>query len=165
MTPREMALRLALVKVLGDELKTAKAVTDGEIRDEWRPKDRITATLPDGREVGTVTLTSGRKAARLSDEIAYEMWVRVVHPDAFETVTVTRVKPEFTERLMSAARKLGVAVDAETGEEVPGITVAAGEPFPMVKLASDAREAVAEAWQSGELTELVSGLLAIEGDE
>lgn len=165
MTPRDLALRLAVLKVLTTELGNAKKAADCEIRDGWRPKDRITATLPGDKDVGTVTLASGKTMARLTDEAAYEKWVRENHDDQIEVIEITRVRPDFTDRLMAAARKLGVAVDADTGEEVPGITVLAGDPYPMVKLADDAREQVAKAWRSGELAELLPGLLEIEGGE
>jgi hypothetical protein len=166
MTPQELALKFALLKVLVTELGTAKSAADCEIRDMWRPSDRLTATLPNSKDVGTVTLAKGRTTAAVTDADAYEAWVRANHPDWIETVPATeRINPDATHRLTSAARKTGVAVDAETGEIVPGIDVVQGEPYPMVKLADDAREAVAEAWQAGELTELVSGLLAIEGGE
>ena len=166
MTNHDLALRFALLKVLVTELAAAKKVADCEVRDTWRPADRLTATTPAGRDVGTVTLAKGKATASITDSGAYEEWVRATHPEAIETVpATTRINPEFTARLTSAARKNGVAVDAETGEIVPGIEVAQGEPYPMVKLAEDARAAVAEAWRDGSLTELVSGLLAIEGGE
>lgn len=165
MTPQELALKFALLKVLVAELGEAKKAADCEIRGGWRPSDRLTATIPGGADIGTVTLAKGRSGAHVSNDLAYEEWVRAVHPEEIEQITTVRVKPEFTARLISAARSRGVAVDAETGEEVPGITVTSGDPYPMVKLSEDAREAVAKAWQAGELTELVSGLLAIEGGE
>lgn len=165
MSNREIAARFALLKVLLTELTTAKKTADAQVREEWRPGDRLTATLPGGEDVGTVTLAKGKTVARLADEAAYQSWVSRVHADEIETVTVTRVNPDFTDRLMSAARQLGVAVDAETGEEVPGITVTEGDPYPMVRLADGARGAVAKAWSDGSLAELVSGLLAIEGGE
>jgi hypothetical protein len=157
---------MALLKVLVGELADAKKVADCEIRDTWRPSDRLTAIIPGGKDIGTVTLANGATRAAVTDTDAYEAWVRATHPEQIETVPeTTRINPEFTARLTSAAKKLGVAVDAETGEEVPGITIVTGDPYPMVKLAEDAREAVAKAWQAGELTELMSGLLAIEGGE
>jgi hypothetical protein len=166
MTPQDLALRYALLKVLVAELADAKKVADCEIRDTWRPKDRLSAALPDGTVVAAVTLASGRTTAAVADTDAYEAWVRATHPEQIETVPATeRINPEFTARLTSAAKKLGIAVDAETGEVVPGITVNEGDPYPMVKLAEDARDEVAKAWQAGELTELMSGLLAIEGGE
>jgi hypothetical protein len=166
MTPQELSLRYALLKVLVAELAAAKSVADCEIRDTWRPKDRLSAALPDGTVVAAVTLTSGRVTAAVADVDRYEAWVRVNHPEAIETVPATeRINPDFTARLTSAARKIGVAVDAETGEVVPGIEVTTGDPYPMVKLTEDARDEVAKAWRDGSLTELVAGLLAIEGGE
>jgi hypothetical protein len=166
MTNHDLALRFALLKVLVTELAAAKKVADCEVRDTWRPSDRLTATTPAGKAVGTVTLANGATRAGVADTEAYEAWVRATHPEQIETVpATTRINPEFTARLTSAAKKLGVAVDAETGEVVPGIAVSEGDPYPMVKLAEGAREAVAEAWRDGSLTELVSGLLAIEGGE
>ena len=165
MSPAELALRFALLKVLTEELKTAKAVTDCEVRDEWRPSDRLTATIPGGPDIGTVTLANGATRAAVGDTEAYEAWVRKAHPEQIETVpATTRINPEFTARITSAAKKLGIAVDAETGEEVPGIVVLTGEPYPMVKLAEDARDVVASAWQKGQLTELMGSLLAINAE-
>jgi hypothetical protein len=165
MIPQDLALRFALLKVLVTELAAAKKIADCEIRDAWRPSDRLTATTPGGDDIGTVTLAKGKTTANVTDLDAYEAWAGEAHPEWVETVTITRVNLDATTRLLAAARKLGVAVDAETGEVVPGITVYEGDPYPMVKLAEGAREAVAKAWRSGELAELVSGLLAIKGGE
>lgn len=162
MSPQEMALRFALLKVLVDQLRTAKSVADCEVRDTWQTGDRLTAALPNGTRLGAVTLAKGKASARLSDKTAYEQWVRQTHPDWVETVTITQVRSEHTDRLIAAASKLGEPVDAETGEVVPGITVTAGDPYPMVRLAAGAREAVAEAWRDGALGELLGGLLAID---
>jgi hypothetical protein len=166
MTPQDLALRFALLKVLVTELADAKKAADCEIRDTWRPADRLTATLPNRTDVGTVTLAKGRTTAAVTDPAAYEAWVRENHPEWIETVPATeRINPDATARLTSAAKKNGVAVDAETGEVVPGIEVVAGDAYPMVKLNEDARDAVAAAWRDGSLNGLVSGLLAIEGGE
>jgi hypothetical protein len=165
MTDRETAVRLALLKVLSEMLGETKTAAAGVVKKDWRPGDRLTAVLPGGVSVGTVSMSNGATTSKVADEISFTEWVRKTHPEQVETVKFDRVKPAFQERLLSAARKLGTAVDAETGEEVPGITISAGDPYPSVKLAEDARTAVAEAWLAGELTELVSGLLAIEGGE
>lgn len=161
----DLALRFALLKVLTGELGAAKTEADAEIRDTWHTGDRNSATLPGNVLLGAVTLAKGRTTSKLADEPAFEAWVAKTHPEQIETVTITRVKPDYRERLMSAARQLGEAVDAETGEAVPGITVGQGEAYPTVKLAPGARDAVAQAWQAGQLRELLGGLLAIEEGE
>lgn len=167
MTAHDDAARLALLKVIADRLKETKAVADGQVTAGWRPKDRATAVLPGGSEIGAVTLVSGRKTARMVDETAFTAWVERTHPGEMETVTITRPNPNFVHRLMSAAQQIGHPVDAATGEEVPGIQVVQGDPYPMVKLAPDAAEVVAAAWEDdrGLLAELVGELLrpAVEG--
>ena len=157
--PHDLATKLALLKVLTGQLGDVKKAADCEIRDTWRPKDRNTAVLPDGTAIGTVGLTKGRTVARLADEAAYRAWVEQAHPDEIETVTTTRVNPAFTERIMSAARQLGMAIDATTGEQVPGVTVETGDPFPTVRLEDGAAALVAAAWQSGQLAELIASLI------
>jgi hypothetical protein len=153
----DLALRFAVLKALGGELTTAKRVADCEIRDTWRPGDRNSAALPDGSVVAAVTLAKGTTKASITDEAAYEAWVRHVHPDQIETVE--RVKPDFTDRAKAAARKLGHPVDPATGEEIPGMKVERGEPYPVVKPTSDAADAIARAWRAGELDEVVGDLL------
>ena len=161
----DLATTMAVLKVLLGQLSDAKKVADVEIRDGWIPGDRNTALLPGGKPFAAVSLAKGRTTANVTDTDVYEAWVKDVHPEQIEQIFTTRVRPDFTERIKSAAKKLGVAVDAETGEEVPGITVSAGDPYPMVKLTEDAREAVAKAWRDGSLLELLGTLLAIEGGE
>jgi hypothetical protein len=155
----DLASRFGLLKVLVSKLGEAKTAADAEIRDTWRVKDRAAAVLPGDYAIGSVTLAKGRATSKLTDEAAYEAWVRKTHPDEIETVTIERVNTDFTQRLMSAARQLGIAVDAATGEEVPGIEVVEGDPYPTVRLAPDAAEIVAQAWQDGTLTEVVASLL------
>jgi hypothetical protein len=160
----DLAAQMAVLKVLLQQLSDAKKAADCEIRDGWTPGDRNSAKLSDGTVVASVTLANGRTNANVTDQPTYMGWVRKTHPDQIEEVKTVRVRPEFTDRLLSAAKKLGVAVDAETGEQVPGITVSSGDPHPMVKLADDAPALVAAAWQKGQLAELMGALLAIESD-
>lgn len=166
MTDRhDLAARFAVLKTLATRVGDAKKAADCEIRDGWEPGDRNTAKLDDGTALGSVTLAKGRAVSRLVDEAAYRAWVERTHPEHIQTIT--RVDPAFTERLMSAARQLGVAVDGETGEEVPGIRVEQGDPYPTTRLAAGADEAIARAWQAGELADMLGALLqpAIEGGE
>ncbi|MBA9003698.1 hypothetical protein [Thermomonospora cellulosilytica] len=162
MSMHEDAARLAVLRELAARIRTARDAAAEGIRDGWEPGDRATAKLPDGTPVGSVTLAKGRAKADVTDEAAFLEWVARTHPEELETVTVTRVDPEFRERLISAARQLGAAVDPATGEEVPGVTVTVGEPYPQVRLDPAAGEAIAKAWRSGGLAELVGGLLELE---
>lgn len=159
MERHDLAARFALLKTLGSKLAEAKKAADCEIRDTWTPGDRLTAKLPDGTSLGSVTLAKGRATARLVDEPAYTAWVETTHPEHIETVTITRVDPAYTERLMSAARQLGEAIDGETGTIVPGIRVEQGDPYPTTRLSAGAVEAIARAWQNRELIDALGAVL------
>lgn len=165
MSAHETALTFALLKVLRDRLSTAKAAADTEIKTTWRVKDRNAAVLPNGAELGSVTLAKGRATAHLADEDAFMAWVLETHPDEVEQISITRVKPDFQDRILSFARQTGTTVDPATGEEVPGVKVVEGDPYPTTRLAPDAEELVAAAWQNGSLPELIGALVqpAIEG--
>lgn len=164
-TAHEHAAHLAILKLLADKLSDAKTTAAGQVRDSWYPGDRNTAVLPDGTPIGTVTLAKGRTSARLADEDAYTTWVTKTHPDQIETITTTRVRADFTDRILSAARQRGEPVDAETGEIVPGITITEGDPYPTVRLDDQAHHNTATAWRDGTLHALLAGLIAIEGTD
>lgn len=159
MSNHDLAARFAVLKEIASRVATAKTAADCEIRDTWTPGDRLTAKLPDGTAVGSVTLAKGKTSAKLTDQAAYEEWVLATHPEQIETVTITRVDPAYTERLMSAARQLGEPIDGETGTLVPGITVETGDPYPTTRLSTGAAEAIAAAWTAGELVGLVGEVL------
>ncbi|MEV0968477.1 hypothetical protein [Microtetraspora glauca] len=159
MTPKEQALRLVVIRVLKDILGAADDTDRAGVRTDWTVGDRLTATLA-AEPVGAVQLRKGTIRPQVTDAGAFEAWVMANRPDEWETVTttVTRVRPAYVTAVLAAAKKTGVAVTKD-GEEIPGITVAAGDPTVAVTLTEDAAELVAEAWQSGELWEIVGSLL------
>lgn len=170
MSAHDSALKLALLKLLSTQVKATRETLAGEVVAEWKAKDRNAAVLPGGTTIGTVTLASGSTKAGVSDEDEFMAWVLETHPEEIEQVKVTRVKPGFAERILAHARRAGEPIDPETGEIVPGVTVKDGDPYPLVRLESDAAQLVSAAWQSDEdgiLRELLGGLVqpAIEGGE
>jgi hypothetical protein len=166
-TAHDTALKFALLKVLTTQLADAKKAADCEIRDTWKLKDRNAAVLPDGTEIGSVTLAKGRASARVADEDAYMAWVLENHPERIEQIQVTRVEPGYTERILAHARTAGVAVDVETGAVVEGVTVAEGDAYPTTKLTVEATALVASAWRDGSLSDLIAALVqpAVEQGE
>lgn len=135
----DLALRLAVLKVLADRVKTGERVVRADVADQWVPGTRIPAVLPGNRTVGTVTLTEGREQAKVTDPAAFLEWVRANHPDEI----VESVRSSFEKQLLERVRK--------DGELVPGVSVVYGEPYPTVRLNGYAQQAITEAWQSGEL--------------
>jgi hypothetical protein len=167
MSAHETALMFALLKVLTTQLVGAKKTADADIRTTWKVKDRNAAVLPDGTELGSVTLAKGKTTAHLSDEDVFLAWVLETHPDQVEQISITRVRPDFQDQILSFARKTGRTVDPATGEEVPGVQVVEGDPYPTTRLEPDAAALVAKAWQDGSLADLIGSLVqpAIEAGE
>jgi len=154
---RELALRLAVHKALTDQLKNMRSQLDEEARREMEPGDRITAKLPSGEKVGSVTLTHGRVSARVVDKDAFTRWVA----ERFPAEVVQVVRESFAKTVLDAVKRDGGWVDKATGEivQVPGVAVTEDDPYPSVRLTRDAPQLIAEAWQRGELAELVGGAL------
>lgn len=164
--PHELALRLAVHKVITDQLKAMRGQLDGQARTVLEPGDRVTAKLPSGEKLGSVTLASGRVTVRVVDETAFTRWVVERFPSEVEQV----VRESFQKALLDSVKRDGGWVDKTSGEvvHVPGVAVTTGEPSPSVRLAQGAQEAVAKAWQSGALANVLGEVLqpAIEaGDE
>lgn len=159
MSARDIARDLAVLKVLSERLREAKALLDNQARELMEPSDRSAVKL-DGELVGTVTLVTGRSTTRVTDAEALTEWVRRNHPT--EVQTVETVRPAFLSMLLA-----GTGADPGTGEIIPGIGVSEGAPYPMVRLTADADAVVAVAWQAGRLPLPASFLPAVgyeEGD-
>ena len=167
MSKDHTALTLALLKVLSSRLGAAKKTADTEITGGWEVADRNAAVLPGGVKIGSVTLAKGKRNVDITDQDAFMEWVLETHPDAIQQVQVTQVDPDFTNRMISFARATGSTADPATGEEVPGLRVRDGDPYPVTRLEDDAFEQVAAAWQNGELGELIAALVqpAVEPGE
>lgn len=157
MTIDDQVLRLIIARVLKDLLAATDQEVRADVRASWMVGDRLNGAIADC-PVGAVQLRKGTRGATVADLSAFEAWVVEHRPEEWETVTTRRVRPAYVSAVLTAAKKTGTAVTAD-GEEIPGITIAAGEPTVAVTLADNAAELVAAAWQSGELWELIGGLL------
>jgi hypothetical protein len=152
----DIALALVVLKVLGDQVKEGKAAADEQLRASAMPEDRTAALLPDGAKVGTVNLNNGRVSARVTDRKAFTAWVQSMHPGEVEQVPT--VRPAFEKLLLDGCKSKGGPVDKH-GQEIPGVTVSEGDPYPMVKLVDGASEAVSAAWHARQLDEVMAGIL------
>lgn len=153
----DLPLRLVVAAILADLLDQADKDTRADVRTTWMVGDRKGAALA-GRPAGHAQLKKGATYAKVTDPAAFEAWVSSNRPDEVEQIAATRVRPAYQAALLAAAKKAGAAVTPD-GEEIPGVTITTGEPTVAVSVAEDAAELLAEAWQSGELWELLGGLL------
>lgn len=149
MTARDIARDLAVLKVLSERLKEARALLEKQARELMEPVDRMAVKM-DGELVGTVTVVNGRRSARVVDDAALLRWAREHHPS--EVHTVESVRPAFVTAVLDAAKQAGESVDPINGElGVPGVVVTTGDPYPMIRLTADADAVVSVAWQAGRL--------------
>ncbi|MBW1603443.1 hypothetical protein JJV70_15285 [Streptomyces sp. JJ66] len=157
----ELALREAALKTLadavGEQLRAVKAAMQQEL--EITGASRVDATLPDGTKVATISRTSPKATAVVTDEDAFLAWVRQAAPSEVVSRVVTEVRPAYRASLLAQMTAAGVAevADAATGElsGVPGVEVRAGRATThSVRHAKGGGEAIITAWRDCKLTHL-----------
>jgi hypothetical protein len=116
-TRRTAAALLLMCNYFAAQLKVPLA-------EHLAPEERITARLPDGTKLGTVTLTKPPRDVIVYDEAALLAWVTEHRPDE-----ITRaIRPAYLKRLKELCRDDGLAYDERTGEVIPGIELGHKEP-------------------------------------
>jgi hypothetical protein len=107
------------------------------------------AAVVAGQVIGHVTMTKGRKSARVANETALLAYVKAHHPTEVETLE--QIRPAFLKQLLDDAQKKGAMVDSD-GVVIDGlIDVVEGDGYPMSKLAEDADIVVASLLSRGQL--------------
>lgn len=146
---RRMATQLAVLQQLEKRVADARNALRIELRADMEPGDTKAATLDDGTPLGKVSLTTGAKRPKVTDERALLEWVREHRPDE----VVESVRSSFVNAMKESAKEYGAAVVESTGEVVPGIELCESDPYVMVRPASGAGEAIESRWQEvlGEL--------------
>lgn len=151
MSLKDTAYRLAVLKALRDAVAAEEAnarvfaLGDLTAAAEDMGVRSVDVSLPDGTKIATLSLAGGEDKVAVVGEIAFTRWVEENHPTEVETVT--RVRSSY----LAAVLKAG-GVDTVTGELVPGVGAVPGSRYTTVRYTPDGREAVARAWQRGELT-------------
>lgn len=149
MSARQRALELACLKAVKDRLtaldtETKAALMDGDLD----PGDRKSAVLPDGTDVGTVSVAKGRAAKlKVVDERAFLAWVKKNRP----TAIVEAVRSSDQDDLLAKAE--------ESGELPDGVDLGdPGAPYVSVRQSKEQAEALVAAWRAG--TVALPGLVA-----
>lgn len=170
MSARDAATRATVAKFFEDRLKEARKILNAEVMEQLDPGDRKGAVLAEGDDIGTVSVTKGRKSLRVSDEVAFREWVREHSPhNVFTPEPVEQVRPAYAKSMVEGAKVIdGMIVDPASGEVVPGITQVTGDPYVSVKISDEQLDAIFQAFADGRLealmTEVVgTSTLALEG--
>jgi hypothetical protein len=109
-----------------------------------------------GRVAAWVSMPS--PATRVSSKDLLLAWCRKHLPEAVETVSVDRVRPETERALVEMVKQHGGWVNPD-GEVVPVSGIETGDPSPRVELQDDAEAVIAAAWAAGEID--LGGMLAL----
>ncbi|MGW1015635.1 hypothetical protein [Streptomyces niveus] len=157
----QLALEEAALKTLADavndRLKEVKASMQQQLVGNGISK--VTASLPDGTKVATISRSDAKPAAVVVDDDAFLAWVRTAAPDEINTRLVTEVRPAYRTAVLAQMTAAGTpqVVDTDTGviHEVPGVEVRATRSLThSVRPTSGGKEAIADAWRNGQLAHL-----------
>ncbi|MET7933437.1 hypothetical protein [Streptomyces sp. NPDC005322] len=158
---QQLALEEAALKTLADtvtdRLKTVRASMQEAM--DTTGASRVDAALPDGTKVATISASNPKPTAQVIDGDLFLKWVREHSPANITTRLVTEVRPAYTTALLAEMTAAGTAevADKETGvvEEVPGVEIKATRSRGhSVRPVDGGREAIAEAWRTGQLAHL-----------
>ncbi len=154
------AVLSALADAIGDELKTAKAELQAELKaaKQETGTQQVGVTLPGGQDVGKVSLVQPKAAAVIVDDKAFLEWVRSVRPGEVTSRVVTEVRPAWLSLVLKEITAVGAVqwCDKETGElhDVPGVEMQGRAAYTRMTLPDEGRMAIGEAWRAGALTHL-----------
>ena len=166
----QLALEEAALKALSDTVNDRLKEVKNAMQEQLVANgiSKVTASLPDGTKVATISRSDAKPAAVVIDDDAFLDFVRTIAPDEISTRLVTEVRPAYRTSILAQMTAAGVArvVDTETGElhDVPGVEIKATRSLThSVRPTSGGKEAIAEAWRTGQLAHL--NLLQIEGGD
>ena len=175
-TFRETALRGVVLKALYDAIKDEAEAGRTEILEgvlglyESVGAKSLDVSLPSGVKVASITLTIPKDKAEITNVEAYRAYVAEVYPHVPIIVPATATIPSaFTEAWLGKLEfdADGNALDPETGELVgfAALKPASSPSSFSIRYAPQGREAIARAWQAGELGNLEGAMSppALEG--
>jgi hypothetical protein len=149
--PRILARDLLVLRALADRVAAALVAAKTDTLAAMEVGERLVVKVGD-TPVGTVTVTHGRVAARITDPRALLAWVKANHPT--EVVTTQEVRSSFVVALLKRAK--------DSGEVVPGIDVSQGDPYLLAPVDDVAAAVIGAAWADGSLSLPASVLPQIE---
>jgi hypothetical protein len=148
MTERDAVIRVAALKALYDKVREAYNQARADAVAALSPGDRLHAALPDGSDIGTVSVVDGKTTAKVTNPAALLEWVKVNAPDEVESVP--RVRESFVGALLARCENVdGAAMHAKTGELLPGVAFTVGDSYARVTRTDDQQAAFVDAWREG----------------
>lgn len=115
--------------------------------------ERVRVTDDDDTDLGSVSVSSGRTLAKVTDVQAFTAWVA----DRYPYEMVQQVREAFAKKLLDAASAAGEPVDTVTGEVMPGVEVSVGDSYLTVRPSADAKSRMRETLRASGLLALPTG--------
>lgn len=188
MNPKQHSVRIAALRVLGDEVKTAQGISRGEAEKVFAAARNdlgmkaVDVTLNDGTPLGSVAIKAGAKTVTVKEpvllalvaeskpgEIVEELKPGAeADPELLEWVKANRpgllqrkVRDSYRAKVIKGVNANGEVVNTATGELVKVAEVSHELPtgaFAYTPCAG-AAEAIMRAWQRGELVDVLGDVL------
>lgn len=162
---KEAAAREAVLKTLLDTVKaeyeTARTRTQALLEEaaEESGTKQITAALPDGPDIATVSLSADTPEAKIADLGKFTDWAIANYPTEIDRRFVTEVRDSFRKLVLKQLTATGTTewADPATGaihDEIPGVELV--RPVTRthrVTFKTGGRDQVMAAWREGRLAD------------
>ena len=141
-TNQDRARVVMAAKIVTDHVKALSEMDRKELFDALAAADStgMKVKTDNGIELGTISHVPDRPNAKVVDDKAFTAWVKANRPDQIREV----VDKPYKDAILKAATQEGVAVDAETGEVIPGIELRTSSGYISVR-ENDAGKNLAKA--------------------
>lgn len=136
---RNLTLKAVMAKVGEEQVKRVRAEIADALLDTLDPGDRKHATLSDGTDVGTISVSQTKVTAVVKNEAAFLAWVKQNRPDAVVTTEVVR----------ESDRRILLEHALRDGALLPGVEFVPGGGNLTVSVSDGQRQALAAAYQAG----------------
>jgi hypothetical protein len=159
-TARTVAVLSTLHDAIGDQLKTAKRELEAGLKTAKAETgtQKISVSLDEGQDVGTISLVQPKAAAAVTDPDAFASWVVSLGERFKSEITrrfVAEVKPGFQKKILTEITAAGVAewADPETGviHTVPGVSMQGRAAYTRLTVPDAGKAAIAQAWRENRL--------------
>lgn len=151
---KDIAKRVVAAKLVGDEIKSIEKAAKAELLEEMKALGVRTLDVEgdDGEKLAAVSRAKGRTTAKVN-EVELLAWVKANRRDQIREV----VAPSYIETLKKLAIEHGAAVDAATGEVIPGVEVETGDPTVSARPTAEAKALMRDLLKGSSLLELAGG--------
>lgn len=177
MSNEQLALRVAILKVLTDFTAQLYKEVRAEIAPVMARGDRLMARSPldANTKLGAVTLTDPKPVARVTDRAAFEAWVTENYPGSIERdyeiigshqevaavlwenapqllKPIKKVDPGLEAQIRTDSQKLGAPIGPNGEADVAGVSMFTPEAMVTCKMGDNALANVIDLFRSNKMT-------------